>query len=80
MTHSSRSPSPRAWAIAAGLVRTRRATKYDVTDGYIRAEGRAQRYWITDNGARVLRGKIIATADVLQDGFVDAMARAGKDH
>jgi hypothetical protein len=78
MNHTSKSPSPRAWAIAEGLVRTRRATKYDAIEGYIRADGGAQRYWISDDGKRVLRGTIIPTAEELQDGFIEAMARADK--
>lgn len=80
MNKLSKGPSPRAWAIAAGLVRTQRAAKYEVTKGYIRADGvGAQRYWISDDGQRVLRGTIIPIADELQGGFIEAMARAGKE-
>lgn len=80
MSKLSRGPSPRAWAIAAGLVRTRRATQYDVTIGYIRADGvDGQRYWISDDGHRVFKGTTIAIADELQGGFIEAMSRAGKE-
>jgi hypothetical protein len=80
MNRLSEGPSQRAWAIAAGLVRTRRAAKYEPTEGFIRAEGvGATRYWISDDGARLLRGKIVASADELQPGFIEAMARAGRE-
>jgi hypothetical protein len=80
MSRLSEGPSRRAWAIAVGLVRTGRAAKYEATEGFIRAEGVGPtRYWISDDGARLLRGRIVASADELQDGFVEAMARAGKE-
>jgi hypothetical protein len=38
MSRLSEVPSQRAWAIAAGLVRTRRAATYEPTEGFIRAD------------------------------------------
>lgn len=78
MSRLSTGPSPRAWAIAEGLVRTRRAIEYDVSGPFIRVDGfGSARYWISDDGGRVLRGSRLATADRLQPGFVEMMARTG---
>jgi hypothetical protein len=78
MSQSSEKPSPRARAIAAGLVRTGRAAKSRAAAaGFIRADGGDAVYWISDDGARVLRGDAIDSADELQRGFIEAMARAG---
>ena len=78
MSRLRKPPSERAWAVAAGLVRTGRAATYEALESFIRAEGAgAIRYWISDDGARLLRGRALADADELQPGFIDAMARAG---
>ncbi len=75
--------SSRAKAIAAGLVRTKRAKPQrgvfehgllrlkSVSGGY---------YWISFNGGRVLRGNELfgaEGAEELQPKFIDAMERAG---
>ena len=74
----SKEPTNRAWAIAAGLVRTRRAATYEPSNSFIRAEGiGAVRYWISADGDRLLRGHQLTDAEDLQAGFIDAMARAG---
>lgn len=78
MDRLNKEPTDRAWAIAAGLVRTRRAATYEPSDSFIRAEGiGAVRYWISADGERLLRGRRLADAEDLQTGFIDAMARAG---
>jgi hypothetical protein len=64
MSLSTRCPSVRALAIAAGLVRTGRAATYQFADSFICAEGGAGgRYWISDDGTRVLRGDSLAYAE-----------------
>jgi hypothetical protein len=68
---------PRAKAIAEGLVRTGRATKFQVVGGFVRADGVGLTYRVSDDGARVLRGLLPDTADELQLGFIDKMVRAG---
>jgi hypothetical protein len=77
MSQSRGKPSPRAKAIAVGLVRTGRAAKSRAAAGFIRADGGDATYWISDDGARVLRGDTLDTAEQLQSGFLEAMARAG---
>lgn len=73
-------PSERAWAVAAGLVRTGRAATYEPVNSFIRADGvGTARYWISDDGSRILRGRTLSGAAELQRGFVNAMARAGVD-
>jgi hypothetical protein len=79
MSQSSGKPSPRAQAIAAGLVRTGRAAKSRAAGNFIRADGAGPTYWISRDGARVLRGDVIDTADELQRGFIEAMARASSE-
>jgi hypothetical protein len=72
------SPSPRAAAVAEGLVRTGRASDPITTDGYIRlVAGAGQHYWVSSDGQRVLRGPDLGDADELQAGFIAAMERAG---
>lgn len=72
--------SPRAVAIARGLIRTGRATGpiengprtlsiLCINGGY---------YWIALNGRRLLRGKAVRGAEELQQTFADAMERAGR--
>jgi hypothetical protein len=71
-------PSARAWAIARGLVQTRRADHPMLTQGFICLHGaNREHYWVANDGQRVLRGFTLTTADELQPGFLDAMARAG---
>jgi hypothetical protein len=53
-------PSPRAQAIATGLVRTGRAAKHRAAAGFIRADGIGPTCWVSADGARVLRGDVIA--------------------
>ena len=75
--------SPRAKAIADGLIRTDRAGKHSVHDrGMLRLERRSGGfYWIALNGSRVLRGNALFNADELQPNFIEAMAEAGAhDH
>ena len=74
-------PSARAWAIATGLIRTHRAINATVVSGFIcLVAGYGQRYWVSSDGRRVLRGQDLDTADELQPGFVSTMARAGGYH
>jgi hypothetical protein len=77
MSQSREKPSARAQAIAAGLIRTGRAVRSRAAAGFIRADGVGATYWITGDGARVLRGDAVEIADELQSGFAAAMARAG---
>ena len=71
-------PSPRAVAVAEGLVRTGRASAPITVDGYIRlVAGAGQHYWVSSDGQRVLRGPDLGDADELQAGFIAAMERAG---
>ena len=75
--------SPRAKAIADGLIRTDRAGKHGIYDqGMLRLERRGGGfYWIALNGSRVLRGNALFNADELQPNFTEAMAEAGAhDH
>ena len=72
--------TPRAKAIAEGLVRTGRAAKFQVSGKYVRADGIGTAiYWVTSDGTRVLRGDVPHTADELQAGFVEKMVRAGSE-
>lgn len=77
-------PSLRALAIAKGLVRTNRVSKKEVVGGTFGGFVRLRAvvgafYWISLDGMRVLRGQDPGGADELQDGFVEAMARAGNE-
>jgi hypothetical protein len=80
-------PSSRALAIARGLVRTKRASSGAVFEGaanhFLRLPAlQGAFYWISFDGVRVLRGdgpEGPEYADELQDGFIEAMARAGKE-
>jgi hypothetical protein len=72
-------PSPRAKAIAVGLVRTGRAAKCRAAAGFVRVDGGEATYWVSNDGARVLRGDMIDSAMELQRGFIEAMARAGAE-
>ena len=79
MTPTEPSISPRAKAIAEGLIRTDRAGKHGVYDqGMLRLERRGGGfYWIALNGSRLFRGVRLPTADELQPRFMDAMEQAG---
>ena len=72
--------SPRAKAIAEGLIRTKRAGLHGVIDrGMLKLEcTKGGYYWISLDGARVVRGKSIFESDELQPKFCDAMERAGR--
>ena len=78
------SPEPtlsgRARVIAEGLFRTKRAGRHGVVDrGMVKLEcTKGGYYWISLDGSRVLRGKAIFDAEVLQPKFIDAMERAGR--
>jgi hypothetical protein len=75
---STSDPTARATAIAEGLVRTGRGAIVNTLSGFICVRGtESSFYWVSFDGARVLRGNEIGTADELQSGFVDAMERAG---
>jgi hypothetical protein len=81
MSGSTEPPiSPRAKAIAEGLIRTERAGRHGVIDqGTLKLEcTKGGYYWISLDGSRVLRGKVIFEADELQPKFIDAMERAGR--
>jgi hypothetical protein len=71
--------SDRANMIARGLIRTKRAASIiSVDHGMLRLSCRSGGYyWITLDGRRIVRGKVLFDADELQPKFSDAMARAG---
>ena len=71
--------SARARTIARGLITTKRAAGIISMDhGMLRIRYRTSGYyWISLDGRRVLRGKVIFGADELQPKFGDAMERAG---
>jgi hypothetical protein len=71
--------SPRAKAIAQGLIRTDRAGTHGVYDqGMLRLECLSGGfYWIALNGSGLLRGARLPTAEELQPKFIEAMARTG---
>jgi hypothetical protein len=50
---------------------------YRTAGNFVRVEGVGATYWITHDGARVLRGDTVDGADELQAGFIEAMVRAG---
>lgn len=72
--------SPRARAIANGLLRTGRAADQHEVPGHLRL--RASRgggfYWIANNGSRLLRGDELDSAEEIQENFVQAMILAGR--
>lgn len=71
-------PSGRALAIAKGLIRTGRALDPTPDMDFIRLVGTSGGfYWIANDGGELLRGTALDTADALQTGFVDILARAG---
>jgi hypothetical protein len=77
-TGTATTASPRAWTVAHGLVRTRRASAPKPIEGYIWLWGaHGERYWVSFDGERVLRGRNLQTAEALQPGFIERMARAG---
>jgi hypothetical protein len=70
--------SAKALAIAEGLVRTGRASGPVQVRGFLRVDAaNGEPYWVSDDGTQILRGADPETADELQPGFVNAMARAG---
>ena len=72
--------SARARAIAEGLIRAKRAGRHGVIDrGMLKLEcTKGGYYWISLDGSRVVRGKVIFEAEELQPKFIDAMERAGR--
>ena len=72
------SPSPRARAVARGLIETGRGIAMRPVGGFIRvrAESGAD-YWVSHSGNALLRGEAPETAEELQAGFVNTMAKAG---
>jgi hypothetical protein len=72
-------PSERAHRIAEGLIRTGRATDCHPVPGYLRLTGKeGDRYWISMNGNKLLRGFTFDGATEIQGGFANAMVRAGE--
>ena len=71
--------SARGRAIATGLIRSKRADSRGVFDnGMLRLDRKGGGYyWISLNGARLLKGDKIFDADELQPGFADAMMLSG---
>jgi hypothetical protein len=73
-----RGTSPRARAIAEGLVRTGRAYDPRTVGTHIRLRARVGRfYWVAFDGGELLRGDARDMAEELQQTFADAMAKAG---
>lgn len=68
----------RAMVIAAGLMRTGRASDAQKSGGFIRLRATGGGfYFVAHDGVRVLRGDELDDAEELQQGFVAAMERAG---
>ena len=79
MAEKVAAPAARAKRIIEGLIRTGRAFGATAASGYACLRSAAGGfYWVADDGARVLRGADIKSADALQDGFIAAMERAGQ--
>jgi hypothetical protein len=73
-----KTPTPRARAIANGLIQTKRATNAQSEDGFIRLEAKGGGfYWVSFDGLRLLRGAAFWDAEELQAKFIVAMERAG---
>ncbi len=71
-------PTVRALRIAEGLRRTGRAFAQTTASGFICLRSSTSGfYWVAYDGARMLRGDDIKTAESLQSGFISAMHRAG---
>jgi len=79
MTPTEDTISPRAKAIADGLIRTKRAINDAALDqGMLRLRcKKGGYYWVSLNGSRVLRGWGLFDADELQPKFTAAMQSAG---
>ena len=66
-------------AIAQGLIISGRARSPQFDGGMLRLECLSGGfYWISFEGRRVLRGKLLLEADELQRRFIDDMERAGR--
>ena len=80
MTPGGPEISQRATSIARGLIRTERAAGViNAHQGMLRLECHGGGfYWISLDGARLLRGEAIWEAEELQPKFADAMERAGR--
>jgi hypothetical protein len=71
-------PTPRAMAIATGLIRSGRASGPETFRQYIRlADASRERHYVAFNGNRLFRGDTLEQASELQHGFIEAMARKG---
>ena len=71
-------PGARARAVAQGLIASGRATAMRPVGSFIRVRSeRGPVYWVSHSGNALLRGEASETAEELQAGFVDAMARLG---
>ncbi len=71
-------PTARARAIAQGLIATGRAVDIRPFGRFIRVRSkRGPDYWVSHSGNLLLRGETPQTAEELQPGFLEAMARAG---
>jgi hypothetical protein len=72
-------PTPRAIAIANGLIRSRRASHPETFRKYIRLAGTSrERYYVAFSGNRLFRGDTLEQASELQSGFIETMARKGR--
>ena len=70
--------SPRAKAIAEGLIRSGRGSDPRLAHGHLRLRAKLGGfYWIASDGARLLRGDELDAAEELQSSFTEAMAQAG---
>ena len=80
MTYAEPAISPRAKAIAEGLIRTNRAGEHGVLDqGVLRLKClKGGLYWISLDGGRILRGTKLFESEELQAKFRDAMEHAGR--
>jgi hypothetical protein len=71
-------PNARARAIAQGLIGTGRASAMRSVGGFIRVRAvTGPDYWVSHSGDALLRGEALETAEEMQPGFLNAMARAG---
>jgi hypothetical protein len=71
-------PSSRAKEIAEGLLRTGRGSDVCLVGTWLQLRAiNGNIYWISFDGAVLLRGDDVEGAEQLQPSFADAMARAG---
>ena len=71
-------PNARARAVAQGLIGTGRASAMRSVGGFIHVRAvTGPDYWVSHLGDALLRGEAPETAEEMQPGFLNAMARAG---